>query len=194
MDEVARLDCFVLGGLSKPGNEVVANVYDENGCSVIQCNIRDITVRKQREVHNKLLLAEVNHRARNLLAVVQVIAQQTANHAGKAIFDRTWCARRGHSMGPSSSTHDMKKTGFSVHTCQEISTRPSLFDNEPYLPALVANSCSAMPMPWAAAEFRRTGGPSNLTRVSNRSSKCASCDLTSSATATPRHWFSTSRS
>ncbi len=66
--------------------EVVANVYDENGCSVIQCNIRDITERKQREAHNKLLLAEVNHRASNLLAVVQAIAQQTANHADKATF------------------------------------------------------------------------------------------------------------
>jgi PAS domain S-box-containing protein len=66
--------------------EVVANVYDENGSSVIQCNIRDITVRKQREAHNKLLLAEVNHRARNLLAVVQVIAQQTAIHADHATF------------------------------------------------------------------------------------------------------------
>ena len=66
--------------------EVVANVYDENGCSVIQCNIRDITERKQREAHNKLLLAEVNHRARNLLAVVQVIAQQTAIHASKETF------------------------------------------------------------------------------------------------------------
>ena len=66
--------------------EVVANVYDENGRSVIQCNIRDITVRKQREAHNKLLIAEVNHRARNLLAVVQVIAQQTATHADQATF------------------------------------------------------------------------------------------------------------
>jgi PAS domain S-box-containing protein len=66
--------------------EVVANVYDENGSSVIQCNIRDITVRKEREAHDKLLLAEVNHRARNLLAVVQVIAQQTAIHADHATF------------------------------------------------------------------------------------------------------------
>jgi PAS domain S-box-containing protein len=66
--------------------EVVANVYDENGSSVIQCNIRDITVRKHREAHDILLLAEVNHRARNLLAVVQVIAQQTAIHADHATF------------------------------------------------------------------------------------------------------------
>ena len=66
--------------------EVVANVYEENGGLVIQCNIRDITIRKQREAHNKLLIAEVNHRARNLLAVVQVIAQQTAQHGDHATF------------------------------------------------------------------------------------------------------------
>lgn len=58
--------------------EVVANLYDEDGRSVIQCNIRDITVRKQAEEHVKLLMAEVNHRAKNLLAIVQVMAQQTA--------------------------------------------------------------------------------------------------------------------
>ena len=66
--------------------EVVANVYDEGGHSIIQFNIRDITVRKQREAHNALLLAEVNHRARNLLAVVQVIAQQTTRHSDQASF------------------------------------------------------------------------------------------------------------
>jgi len=37
----------------------VANLYDENGAAVIQCNIRDITERKQAEEHNKLLMAEV---------------------------------------------------------------------------------------------------------------------------------------
>jgi two-component sensor histidine kinase len=58
--------------------EVVANLYDENGRSVIQCNIRDITERKRTEEHNKLLMAEVNHRSMNLLAVVQAVALQTA--------------------------------------------------------------------------------------------------------------------
>jgi PAS domain S-box-containing protein len=58
--------------------EVVANLYDENGRAVIQCNIRDITERKRTEERNKLLMAEVNHRSMNLLAVVQAVAQQTA--------------------------------------------------------------------------------------------------------------------
>jgi PAS domain S-box-containing protein len=66
--------------------EVVANVYDENGRAVIQCNIRDITMRKKRDRHNKLLIGEVNHRARNLLAVVLAIARQTARHADPATF------------------------------------------------------------------------------------------------------------
>jgi PAS domain S-box-containing protein len=66
--------------------EVVANLYDENGRSVIQCNIRDITERKRSEEHVKLLMAEVNHRAKNLLAVVHAMAQQTAKHGDPATF------------------------------------------------------------------------------------------------------------
>ena len=66
--------------------EVVANLYDENGRPVIQCNIRDITERKRAEEHVKLLMAEVNHCAKNLLAVVQVIAQQTAKLGDPVTF------------------------------------------------------------------------------------------------------------
>jgi PAS domain S-box-containing protein len=66
--------------------EVVANLYDENGRPVIQCNIRDITERKRAEEHVKLLMAEVNHRAKNLLAVVAVMAQQTAKLGDPATF------------------------------------------------------------------------------------------------------------
>ncbi len=66
--------------------EVVANLYDENGFPVIQCNIRDITERKRTEEHVKLLMAEVNHRAKNLLAVVQAIADQTAKYGDPATF------------------------------------------------------------------------------------------------------------
>ena len=38
----------------------------------------DITERKRAEEHAEVLVAEVNHRARNLLSVVQAVAQQTA--------------------------------------------------------------------------------------------------------------------
>ena len=66
--------------------EVVANLYDENGHAVIQCNIRDITMRKRTEEQSKLLLAEVNHRAKNLLGVVQALARQTGRSGDPATF------------------------------------------------------------------------------------------------------------
>jgi PAS domain S-box-containing protein len=66
--------------------EVVANLYDEGEQAVIQCNIRDITERKRTEGHVKMLMAEVNHRAKNLLAVVQAVAVQTAKHGDAATF------------------------------------------------------------------------------------------------------------
>jgi PAS domain S-box-containing protein len=66
--------------------EVVANLYDENGSPVIQCNIRDITERRRSEEHVGFLMAEVNHRAKNLLAVVQAIAQLTSKHGDPATF------------------------------------------------------------------------------------------------------------
>ena len=45
--------------------EVVANLYEENGHSVIQCNIRDITERKkvQRELSEKARLLDLSHDA-----------------------------------------------------------------------------------------------------------------------------------
>lgn len=46
----------------------------------------DITEMKRAEEHGKLLMAEVNHRAKNLLAVVHAIAQQTAKYADPATF------------------------------------------------------------------------------------------------------------
>ena len=66
--------------------EVVANLYDEDGRPVIQCNIRDITERRRNEQHVKLLMAEVNHRAKNLLAVVQAVIHQTAKCGDPATF------------------------------------------------------------------------------------------------------------
>lgn len=46
----------------------------------------NITDRKQNEDHIRLLMGEVNHRAKNLLSVVQAIARQTAQHGDPASF------------------------------------------------------------------------------------------------------------
>jgi PAS domain S-box-containing protein len=66
--------------------EIVANLYYEDDQPIIQCNIRDITERKRSEEHVKLLIAEVNHRAKNLLAVVQAVTQLTSKYGDPATF------------------------------------------------------------------------------------------------------------
>ena len=42
----------------------------------------DVTERKEAEAHLRLLLRELTHRSKNLLAVIQAMARQTARHAG----------------------------------------------------------------------------------------------------------------
>ncbi len=46
----------------------------------------DISERKRGEEKTKLLMGEVNHRAKNLLAVVQAVAQHTAKHGDPTTF------------------------------------------------------------------------------------------------------------
>lgn len=49
-------------------------------------SILDITERKHSEDHIRFLMREVNHRAKNLLAVVRAIARQTAAHTEASAF------------------------------------------------------------------------------------------------------------
>lgn len=55
--------------------------------------IEDITERKQAEEHTRLLLREVNHRSKNLLAVVQAVARQTAGDSDPKVFAKRFAAR-----------------------------------------------------------------------------------------------------
>lgn len=48
----------------------------------ITCAEVDVTERKEGEAHLRLLLRELTHRSKNLLAVIQAMARQTARHAG----------------------------------------------------------------------------------------------------------------
>ena len=52
----------------------------------VVCYFYDLTERKRFEEHIVLLMNEVNHRAKNLLAVVQAVAKQTAKHSSPEIF------------------------------------------------------------------------------------------------------------
>ncbi|HEY2756923.1 MAG TPA: HWE histidine kinase domain-containing protein [Pseudolabrys sp.] len=48
----------------------------------LTCASVDVTERKEGEAHLRLLLRELTHRSKNLLAVIQAMARQTAHHAG----------------------------------------------------------------------------------------------------------------
>ncbi|MBI4365775.1 MAG: PAS domain-containing protein [Deltaproteobacteria bacterium] len=56
---------------------------NESGAIVgLTCASIDVTERKEGEAHLRLLLRELTHRSKNLLAVIQAMARQTARHAG----------------------------------------------------------------------------------------------------------------
>lgn len=48
----------------------------------LACAAVDISKRKEDEAHLRLLLRELTHRSKNLLAVIQAMARQTARHSG----------------------------------------------------------------------------------------------------------------
>ena len=48
----------------------------------LTCASVEVTDRKEAEAHLRLLLRELTHRSKNLLAVIQAMARQTARHAG----------------------------------------------------------------------------------------------------------------
>ena len=78
--------------------------------------VRDITERKRAEERQRLLTAEIDHRAKNLLATIQAIVLLTNRDAGSiANFTRTLVGRL-HAMG---RAHDLlardKWTGASLH-------------------------------------------------------------------------------
>ncbi|BDI60853.1 sensor histidine kinase [Qipengyuania nanhaisediminis] len=62
--------------------------YFPEAGGVFFASITDETERKKRAEHEQLLLREVNHRAKNILAVVQVLARQTARRNPDDYIDR----------------------------------------------------------------------------------------------------------
>jgi PAS domain S-box-containing protein len=48
----------------------------------LTCAAVDITERKEGEAHLRMLMRELTHRSKNLLAVIQAMARQTARHTG----------------------------------------------------------------------------------------------------------------
>jgi PAS domain S-box-containing protein len=63
----------------------------------------DITERKAYEKHLHLLMREVNHRAKNLLAVVQAVVRQTAGEVDPKLFE----ARLNERIAALAASHDL---------------------------------------------------------------------------------------
>ena len=69
------------------------SVSDEHGPYKIIGTLQDITERKTAEEHAQLLMREINHRSKNLLAVVQAIAQQMTRSGDLASFPQRFAER-----------------------------------------------------------------------------------------------------
>jgi len=70
----------------------------------LTCASVDVTERKEGEAHLRLLLRELTHRSKNLLAVIQAMARQTANHAGSI---NAFLAQFGSRLQALAASHDL---------------------------------------------------------------------------------------
>jgi len=78
---------------------------DDAGSIVgLTCASVDVTERKEGEAHLRLLLRELTHRSKNLLAVIQAMARQTARHAGSV---DGFLAQFGSRLQALAASHDL---------------------------------------------------------------------------------------
>ena len=72
--------------------------------SGLACTSVDVTDRKEGEAHLRLLLRELTHRSKNLLAVIQAMARQTARQAGSV---DSFLNRFGARLQGMAASHDI---------------------------------------------------------------------------------------
>ena len=78
---------------------------DEAGTTIgLACASLDVTERKEAEAHLRLLLRELTHRSKNLLAIIQAMARQTARHAGSV---DAFLSQFGSRLQALASSHDL---------------------------------------------------------------------------------------
>jgi len=70
----------------------------------LTCASVDVTERKESEAHLRMLLRELTHRSKNLLAVIQSMARQTARHAGST---ESFLSQFGARLQALASSHDL---------------------------------------------------------------------------------------
>jgi PAS domain S-box-containing protein len=70
----------------------------------LTCASVDVTERKEGEAHLRLLLRELTHRSKNLLAVIQAMARQTARHTGSV---DSFLSQFGARLQALAASHDL---------------------------------------------------------------------------------------
>src|SRR6476646_1606455 len=70
----------------------------------LTCAAVDVTERKEGEAHLRLLLRELTHRSKNLLAVIQAMARQTARHTGSV---DSFLSQFGARLQALAASHDL---------------------------------------------------------------------------------------
>jgi PAS domain S-box-containing protein len=70
----------------------------------LTCASVDVTERKEGEAHLRLLLRELTHRSKNLLAVIQAMARQTARHTGSV---ETFLSQFAARLQALAASHDL---------------------------------------------------------------------------------------
>src|SRR5215203_5442656 len=96
----------------------------------LTCAAVDITERKEGEAHLRLLMRELTHRSKNLLAVIQAMARQTAKHGGtvqtfvERFSERVQALARSHELlvgesWRSASLHDLVRSQLAYYIDRE---------------------------------------------------------------------------
>lgn len=124
--------------------EVVANLYDENGQAVIQCNIRDITERKvaQEQIENLNLrlqraVAEAQHRIKNNLQMLSALVELQLPSTGETV-PISELKRIGHHIRTLAALHDLMSVDSPIQAGRDtISLKAAL---ETLVPMLQATS------------------------------------------------------
>jgi PAS domain S-box-containing protein len=70
----------------------------------LTCASVDVTERKEGEAHLRLLLRELTHRSKNLLAIIQAMARQTARHTGSV---ESFLTQFGARLQALAASHDL---------------------------------------------------------------------------------------
>jgi PAS domain S-box-containing protein len=70
----------------------------------LTCASIDVTERKEDDAHLRMLMRELTHRSKNLLAVIQAMARQTARHAGSV---ESFLTQFGARLQALAASHDL---------------------------------------------------------------------------------------